>query len=256
MAIVAPRVDILMYHSISDAGGATSIAPGVFAMQMQAIADAGVPVLTMDAYLAGRTAQSLPPRAVVITFDDGFTDFADTAWPVMARHGFLPIVYLPTGFVGRAEGWRGIGTPPRPLMGWDRIRALADEGVLFGSHTVSHPDLNRLPGDALIAELTNAKQVIEDRLTRPVPHFAPPYGLAKATVRAEIARHYRSSVGTRLGQAGGGGDPFDLPRIEMFYFTDPARWQQYLGGQGGAYLARRKALRAVRGALMNPWRWL
>ena len=252
-----PIVDILMYHSISDAGGATSISPGVFAMQMQAITDAGLPVLTMDDYLAGREGRaSLPPRAVVITFDDGFQDFAETAWPVLTRHGFLPIVYLPTGFVGRAEGWNGIGSPSRPLMGWDRIRALAGEGVLFGSHTVSHPDLNHLPEAALSEELTQAKRVIEDQLSQAVPQFAPPDGLAKASVRAKIAGLYRTSVGTKLGQAGATASLTDLPRLEMFYFTDAERWRRHLAGQGAAYLLRRKALRAVRGALMSPWRGL
>lgn len=255
--MASPVVDILMYHSVSDAGGATSISPQVFAMQMQAIADARVPVLTMDDYLAAREAQSgLPPRAVVVTFDDGFEDFAETAWPIMSRHGFRPIVYLPTGFVGQAEGWQGIGSPPRHLMGWDRIKALAADGVLFGSHTVSHPNLNSLSEAVLADELVSAKRVIEDQLLREVQHFAPPYGLANRAVRDKIAAQYKTSVGTRLGQAGPVSPLSDLPRLEMFYFTDADRWRQHLAGQGAAYLARRKVLRAVRGAVMNPWRGL
>ena len=250
----AARVDILMYHSVSDAGGATSIPPRVFAAQMQAIADAGVAVVTMDEYLAAADGRgALPERAVVITFDDGFADFGATAWPIMARHGFRPIVYLPTGFVGRAEGWRGIGSPPRALMGWDRIRALAGDGVLFGSHTVSHPDLNGLDPTARHAELVQARRVIEDHLSRPVPHFAPPYGLANRAVQDDIAQQYRTSVGTRLGQAGSEASLTDLPRVEMFYFTDTARWRAHLEGRGAAYFARRRLLRTVRGALMNPW---
>lgn len=250
-----PCIDILMYHSVSDAGGATSVAPGVFADQMRAIADAGLPVLTMDDYLAvaeGRVA--MPKHAVVITFDDGFEDFGNTAWPILQRHGFRPIVYLPTAFVGRAEGWRGIGSPPRKLMGWDRIKGLAADGVLFGSHTVSHPDLGALTPDAVGAELTRAKEVIARHLDRPVQHFAPPYGLAGAAVRAKIAEHYKTSVGTRLGQAGPGADLHDLPRLEMFYFTDMRHWHRHLAGRGAVYLAKRRALRAVRGAIMNPWR--
>ncbi len=255
--MAGPIVDILMYHSVSDTGGATAISPGVFAMQMQTIADAGLPVLTMDDYLAGRDGHAqLPPRAVVITFDDGFQDFADVAWPILSRHSFHPIVYLPTGFVGRAEGWQGIGSLPRPLMGWDQIRALAAEGVLFGSHTVSHPNLNSLADPALTDELGLAKRAIEDQLSHEVRHFAPPYGLANAHVRDKIAALHRTSAGTRLGQAGPAADLTDLPRLEMFYFTDADRWRRHLAGQGGVYLARRKVLRAVRGVVMNPWRGL
>lgn len=142
------------------------------------------------------------------------------------------------------------------MMGWDRIKALAADGVLFGSHTVSHPNLNSLSEAVLADELVSAKRVIEDQLLREVQHFAPPYGLANRAVRDKIAAQYKTSVGTRLGQAGPVSPLSDLPRLEMFYFTDADRWRQHLAGQGAAYLARRKVLRAVRGALMNPWRGL
>ncbi|MBS0563853.1 MAG: polysaccharide deacetylase family protein [Proteobacteria bacterium] len=244
---------ILMYHSVSDRGGATAIARRDFAMQMRVLAESGVAVLSLDDWLAAREFGHLPARSVIITFDDGFQDFAEAAWPAMGRHGFRPIVYLPTGHVGGEEGWKGIARPPRQLMGWDTIRALATEGVLFGSHTVSHPDLTALDPEAARTELVCAQVAIEDRLARPVMHFAPPYGLSSPALRAEIARHYRTSVGTRLGEAGAGADLHDLPRIEMFYFTDERRWRDHLAGRGGAYLAARRLARAVKAGLMKPW---
>jgi peptidoglycan/xylan/chitin deacetylase (PgdA/CDA1 family) len=249
-----PVVDILMYHSISDRGGATSIAPAIFVQQMAAISEAGVPVITLDDYLAARDGQGqLGPHSVIITFDDGFQDFADAAWPVMSKHGFRPIVYLPTAYIGRQEGWRGIIEPPRKLMGWGTIRALFAEGVGFGSHTVSHPDLDALPEEARGAELQRSKAQIEDRLSHTIRHFAPPYGIAGPEVRADIAALYKTSVGTRLGQAGLDDDPHALPRLEMFYFTDIARWRAHLAGRGAAYLAARKGLRAIKSAVARPW---
>lgn len=252
--MAAPVVDILMYHSVSDAGGPTSIMPATFAMQMRAIADAGVPVITLDDLLQARGGgKTLPPRSVIITFDDGFQDFADAAWPVMQRHGFRPVVYIPTGWVGRAEGWKGIADPPRRLMSWATIRGLAQDGVEFGSHTVSHPDLRALPDAGLEEELAQSRKAIADRIGREARHFAPPYGRADARVRSRIARHYATSVGTSLAATSPSTSPHDLPRIEMFYFTDDRRWRAHLAGQGAAYLARRRALRAVRGALLKPW---
>jgi peptidoglycan/xylan/chitin deacetylase (PgdA/CDA1 family) len=249
-----PVIDILMYHSISDRGGPTAIAPGVFAMQMDVLAASHVPVLTMDEAVKGLSGRApLPPRSVVITFDDGFEDFGVAAWPVLARRGFRPIVYIPTGFVGRSEGWKGIADPARPLMGWGEIRSLSEDGVLFGSHTISHPDLTSLSAKSVTAELTQSLAEIEERLERRVPHFAPPYGLTNAEVLAQIARHYASSVGTRLGSADGGDDVHDLPRIEMFYFQDAATWARHLEGRGGLYLAGRRALRRVGSAVRKPW---
>ncbi|MCB2110433.1 MAG: polysaccharide deacetylase family protein [Defluviimonas sp.] len=253
--MAAPVVDILMYHSISNRGGATSIPPAVFAEQMAALARSELPVITLDDLVAAREGRgALAPHSVIITFDDGFQDFANAAWPVLQRHGLRPMVYLPTSFVGRAEGWRGIADPPRALMGWATIRALAREGVAFGSHTVTHAELDTLSPEALEAELVTARTEIEDRLGHPVRHFAPPYGIAGPAVRARIAESYHSSVGTRLGRAGPGADVFDLPRLEMFYFTSLARWRAHLAGRGEIYLRARAAMRAARGALVKPWR--
>lgn len=249
-----PVVDILMYHSISDRGGATAIAPATFAEQMRAIADSGVPVISLDDLVAWRDGRTEPAaRSVIITFDDGFRDFGSTAWPVLDRFGFRPTVYLPTAHVGRAEGWYGIASPPRALMGWAEIRELARAGVQFGSHTVSHPNLDALPEDALTAELERSRAVIEDRLARPVHHFAPPYGIASERVRSRIGQLYRTSVGTRLAQTTGQSDLHDLPRLEMFYFGDIRRWRAHLAGRGGLYLRQRQAARWVKARLMRPW---
>lgn len=255
--MAGPVVDILMYHSVSVRGGATAIAPAVFAAQMAAIAEAGVPVISLDELVAAREGRgALAPRSVVITFDDGFQDFADAAWPVLSKHGFRPVVYLPTAFVGRAEGWRGIALPPRALMGWGTIRALSREGVAFGSHTVHHPDLTAMTEDEVTAELARSRAEIEARIGVEVRHFAPPYGLTDDRVRARIAEHYRTSVGTRLGVARGQDDLYDLPRLEMFYFTDAARWRAHLAGQGAAYLTLRRGLRAVKARVARPWQGL
>ncbi|NOE35863.1 polysaccharide deacetylase family protein [Ruegeria sp. HKCCD7318] len=243
------QADILMYHSISDAPGPTSIAPEVFKAQMQALADSGLPVVTPDA-LANPPA----PRVVIISFDDGFEDFADTAWPILRDHNFTPIVYLPSGRMGGNDSWAGGNIPTRPLMDWDRIETLAGEGVCFGAHSVSHPDLSTLDAEALEEEVTRSGQDIAARLGQPVRHFAPPYGASNNSVLRQIALHYDTSVGTRLGVAGPKDDIHDLPRLEMFYFTDITRWQAHLAGRGGPYLAARKMMRGLRAAIRGkPW---
>ena len=249
-----PVVDILMYHSISQADGATSISPDIFAAQMTAIHEAGVPVITMDDYLAAREgALTLADYSIIITFDDGFRDFCQCAWPVLSELGFRPIVYLPTDAIGREEAWVGAHQPQRQLMSWHEICCLHGKGVLFGSHTVSHANLNIVSDETVGLELNVSCQHLTDHLGERPLHFAPPYGLASKGVRDAIAKEYKTSVGTRLGSAGLTDDIMDLPRLEMYYFSDLKRWRAHLDGRGAGYLRTRKMLRSVRQSVLSPW---
>lgn len=241
-------VDILMYHSISDRGGPTSISPAVFRGQMQALAASGRPVVDIDRL----ASDTWPSGAVVLTFDDAFEDLATTAWPILSDHGFPAIVYVPTDHVGRAEGWAGAMTPPRKLMDWETLARLNGEGLTIGNHTQSHTDLTTLSEEDAVREIEGGRTVLEEKLGLTVRHFAAPYGRTGAGASPLIRRHHKSAVGTRLGQADADSDLFDLPRIEMFYYQGPGHWQRHLAGRGRPYLTARRGLRRIRDAVSHP----
>lgn len=241
-------MQLLTYHSISSDPGPTSIPASVFRAQMDAIAASGVRVVRLSdvsEWLTGRI--ELPERSLAITFDDGFTDFATEAAPVLAQHGFSATVFLPTGKIGGVADWPGEQTDPaRPLMSWSQVKSLAEQGIDFGGHSVTHPKLPSLNAVDLAREVRESRAAIERQIGRAPTTFAPPYGASNATVIAEIRKHFAISCGTRLARVSRTDDPQDLPRIEMHYFRDIARWRAYLEGRGESYFQLRRALRAVR----------
>lgn len=242
-------IDILTYHSISQADGPTSIPAGIFEAHLEAIAASGCTPVSLDvvaAWHAGKLA--LPERSVVITFDDGFVDFRDEAYPRLSARGWAATVFLPTGRLGAREDWKGAHRSPRRLLSWTDVELLARDGVEFGGHSVTHPDLTRLSDHDLRWEVASSRDALAARLDRPPLTFAPPYGRAGPREREVISRSFDLSVGTRLGRADRDSDLFDLPRIEMHYFRQPERFRSYLQGRGGWYLGVRGALRRVRSA--------
>ncbi len=241
---------VLTYHSISEAGGPTSIPPATFAMQMAALADAGYRSARLGAFLDwhdGQGESGGDGRQALITFDDAFADFAEEAVPVLKRHGFSALVFVPTRQLGGVETWDGANRPPRRLMDWDVVRALAGEGFEFGGHSRTHPDLTGLDAATCEAEIAGCAEDLAGKLGAPVESFAAPYGRVSANVVTMIGRHYRVAFGTRLALARPGRDRFDLPRIEMHYFRKHRQWAGLLEGRR-SYLRLRQGLRAIRSA--------
>ena len=241
---------VLTYHSISDAGGPTSIPPGVFAMQMRVLADLGRKSLRLDEFIAWHEGRIGKDDGVLITFDDAFHDFAQVAAPILQRHAFSALVFVPTRRLGSPEGWPGANDPARPLMDWATVRALANDGIEFGGHSRTHADLIKLPPRECEEEVAGCAEDLSAQIGKPVEGFAAPYGRVSPDVVEAISRHYRIAFGTRLAEAERRQDRFEVPRIDMHYFRDRRHWAGLLEGRRN-YLRVRQALRAVRSRVVD-----
>lgn len=245
------HIDVLMYHSISDEGGPTSIPGSIFAEQVKALADTGYHIADFVDLVDWRDGgKALPEKTAIITFDDGFLDFRDAAWPILKEFGFSATVFIPTDCVGDAENWKGANQPPRKLMDWSDIGALHKEGVQFGSHSLNHANLTQLDDESLNLQLRQSRSNLENALGQPVDAFAAPYGAVNETVLAAIGDYYDIAAGTGLGRMDETVDIFNVPRLEMHYFRNIALWRKYLEGKAGPYLTFRKIARSLRQAII------
>lgn len=218
-------ISLLMYHQVGDFPSMTAHRSTYchykrFAAQMRYLHRFGYNVMSLDAALAAlRGEKVIPPRAVVITFDDGYENFYDYAYPELDRYGFPAIVYLIAGLIGQPARWfaaDGRDTPP--LMGAQRIRQLRAAGVDFGSHGVSHLRLAEIDAERARCEITESRARLADLLAESVDHFCYPYGSHNGAV-VKMAREagYASAVTCVRAAAYRGEDPHQLPRKAISY---------------------------------------
>ena len=250
-------ITILSYHSLDDHGTGISVPPLLFEKQMAALAADGCRTLTMAQvadHLAAR--RPFPPRAVAITFDDGFASVGTLAAPILARHGFTATVYAITGMIGRTTRWTAYGAalPPLPLLDWPALKALHRQGIEIGAHTITHGFLTRYPPAALARELQEPRAVLEHELGGPVRAFAYPQGDYNAAVVAAVrAAGYRTAGTLDQGRAGREADPLRLPRLHVGLNTTPTVLRAFtVPAVGPAYRVINVAIHSVLGRKTWP----
>jgi len=235
-----PRVPILMYHSISDNLFAKShpyyqinTSPGVFSRQMRWLRQNGYRTMDLGEMLAAMHAGADLSRVVVITFDDGYQDFYTDGLAVMKQCGFTATIFLATDRIQnvamRIEG--------ADYLTWREVRELHAEGIQFGSHTVTHPDLRSLGPEQIDYELGRSKEVIEQSLGAPVTSFSYPFAFPEEDrdftryLLDALANHgFENGVSTILGRAKPGHNPFCLPRLPVNSWDDAALLRAKLEG--------------------------
>lgn len=167
---------VLLYHKVNDvAGNPGSVPVSLFAQHVEALEGMGFRAVGLDDVRAFfREGAPLPPGATLITFDDGYADTLEHAAPVLARHGYPAVVFVPVGHVGtdrllpHDEGLAA----PNPLLDWDGLAAIERLGVRVESHGVDHVPLTALPPDAARRQIVASRRVLEERLGRPVTAYA------------------------------------------------------------------------------------
>jgi peptidoglycan/xylan/chitin deacetylase (PgdA/CDA1 family) len=240
---------ILTYHSVSEGDSPLKVSPNLFADQMHWLR-ANARVAPLGEIVASLVEHKpLPDRTAVLTFDDGFQDFYSSAAPVLRHFQFPATVFLPTVYCGRTNGWPGQPdwVKEEPLMGWEQISELAQAGISFGAHSISHPDLTNISSDEAEREIAGSKAEIEERIGKPVEFFAYPYGRWNQKVRAIVRRHYSGACATAAGVLRTDADPFALPRADACYLRDLACFRRLFTTPLVAYLATRRLIRRLRG---------
>jgi peptidoglycan/xylan/chitin deacetylase (PgdA/CDA1 family) len=239
------EVSILMYHSIANGRGPLAIPPRTFHRQLDALAERGFRAVALRDYIALLDGGKRTDRVVVLTFDDGYADFATAVVPDLEARGWSCTVFLSTNLIGSASGWDPDGNGRRQLIEWTQAMEFSRRGFEIGAHGVTHADLTRLDFDRACREVDDSKRTIEDRLGSPVVSFAAPYGRITPELRAHASQSFQCAVGTRMATATAVSDRYDLPRIDMWYFRSQARWNAYLDG-ARTYFTVRQMLRRVR----------
>jgi len=126
----------------------------------------------------------LPDRPVIITFDDGWENQFQYAFPLLQKYGFGATFFVVTDYVDRPN-----------FMTTDELKTMISAGMTIGSHSRSHPPLSAIGNPLRLKdEIAGSKAWLEERLGVPVDAFAYPYGSYTAAVVAAVrAAGYRTA---------------------------------------------------------------
>ena len=174
------QVPILMYHVIGVAPANAAfpslfVPPAELAAQVSWLAAHGYHAVTLQRLFAGwKGTRALPPKPVVLTFDDGYLSDYTAALPTLRRHRWPGVLNLAVKNLapGDIEPWQ--------------VRKLIAAGWEIGAHTISHVDLTTLDPARLRQEVAGSRAAIRRRFGVPVNAFCYPAGRYNAQVVAEV----------------------------------------------------------------------
>jgi peptidoglycan/xylan/chitin deacetylase (PgdA/CDA1 family) len=168
-----------MYHKVNDRPRNPGTVPtALFAEQMAQLRELAYTVVGLeDVLMWYRTDAPLPPRSVLITFDDGYRDALENALPVLSEQGYPAVMFVPIGYVDGArrlphEKRLAVRGLVNRTLDWGELGELEAGGIRIESHGISHRPLAELEIDDAACEITLSKLRLEERLGRPVEAFA------------------------------------------------------------------------------------
>lgn len=213
----ASGATLLIYHRVG--GGTTNeldLDVDAFARHLDLLASHRV--LSLDAALDRLEAGDARP-SFVLTFDDGFADVYENAWPLIRERRLPFTIYLAAGFVGRTMVWEGATAQGEPGLGltWDQLREMVDSGLCtVGNHTFHHAR----PEALTAAELDACTAAIERELGVTPRHFTYPWGVPVPAMEDALRARFRSASTGVLGRNMPGADLMRLRRVPVRR-TDP-----------------------------------
>ena len=178
------KAPIFYYHSIGNIGPET-LSVDTFKEHLTLIKEAGFTPLAVSELIALDVNNC--GKYVALTFDDGLLDNYEFAIPILQEFGYKATFFVIPGFDKitrwvnpKTSQWSDVAKPgftiPFPSMQQQHRRELVNMGMEIGSHSMTHPKLNKIPDTQLHNEIIDSKSMLEDQLGQPVTSFCYPKG--------------------------------------------------------------------------------
>ena len=170
-----------------------------FREQVRALKNAGYQTITFNNLLNRQIVE----KPIIITFDDGYQDVFDSAYPVLRENNQTGTVFVMSNFIG-SPGY----------LDKEKIELMLKGGFELGSHTISHPDLAKADPSTLEYQIKSSKEILEKEFSRPIEVLCYPSGRHNLQV-IEIARRagYRAAVTVNFQAPS--NDLLTLPRVRV-----------------------------------------
>lgn len=212
----ASGITILTYHRVG--GGSPDerdLDTAAFVSQLEVLDRTDV--ISLDE-ASRRLASGDRRPGVVLTFDDGFADVYDNAWPLLRDRGLPFTLFLASGYVGARMRWEGsTAKADGAALTWDQIAELSASGLCtVGNHTHRHVPPDQLTTD----EFDACSAAIEQHLGVRPQHFAYPWGVSVPGLEGELRRRFRTAATGVVGRNLPGVDPMRIRRVPVRR-TDP-----------------------------------
>lgn len=209
------RVPILMYHYLSTppAGADVirrdlSVSPAQFAAHLAYLRQAGYETISLKT-LAYAISQhtGLPDKPVIITFDDGYRDHYENAFPLLRKYNYTATFFIFT---------QPVDTYNVSYLTWEMVVEMHQAGMEFGAHSYTHPDLTGRDVAFLVSEILGPKEAIEQRIGDPVRFFAYPAGrYDNQTIEVLQSAGYWGAITTQWGSQHSFEKRFEIPRLRI-----------------------------------------
>lgn len=172
---------ILAFHKLASSFtyGISNYSPRRFVCLLSYMEASGLKARALSEVISGND-----PRALAITFDDGYQHLLDVLPPLIGQFSLKPTVFVPTAYIGRSNSWDYSHAFRRTRhLDANELRQLADQGVEIGSHGHSHCNLRQSSDRSLRDELDRSKKTLEDILGRSIKSVSYPFGRHDKRVR-------------------------------------------------------------------------
>lgn len=235
------EMPVIMYHRVikdeSEKGvHGTYVTVKQFEEQIRYLKKKGYETVTFKDLLNNRYKQRFDKNKkwIMLTFDDGYKDNYENAFPILKKYKFKGIIYILDGIEYNKWDVDNSGNPEKKfaLMNQNELLEMQKYGIEFGGHTSTHPRLAKLPTDKVKTEIINSKSNIEKLIGKELLSFAYPYGSLNEEVKnVPQEAGYKFAVATDSGSIVFSDDLFEIRRIGIFPTNNLFNFKRKVSGK-------------------------